>query len=463
MRREKRSALEVISSIDLIAESVASNVQPLNERGAFNKSRRAAGDKIGAGPNKNGRDETPGNSFELGQPEKGTRMLNLTKLYGGVSQPADALRYGHGHGAPKSAAKRKPIVVWNITRRCNLRCVHCYSNSEARHYPGELNWEQMVDVVDDLARFEVPAVLLSGGEPMLHPQFFDLARLVRQRGLRLTVSTNGTMINEEVASQLKEIGVTYVGISLDGIGETHDQFRGRQGTFEKVVGAFEACRSVGQKVGLRLTLTQHTIDDLDQILQFIEDKEIDRVCFYHLVYSGRGGDLTDVKHEDVRVAIDKIMDWTRLWVERGRPREVLTVDQPVDGAYMLMRMKKENAASFSSVKELLEWNGGGRNSSGIGIGNIDTQGNVHPDQFWQALTLGNVKERPFSEIWTQSEDPTLLGLRDRLPRLQGRCEKCRFQSVCGGGFRVRALQAHGDAWADDPGCYLTDEEIGRGV
>ena len=298
---------------------------------------------------------------------------------------------------------------------------------------------------------------------MLHPRFFDLARLVRQRGLRLTVSTNGTMIDENVASQLKGIGVTYVGISLDGIGETHDKFRGRAGTFEKVVRAFAACRSVGQKVGLRLTLTQHTIADLSQILQFIEDNEIDRVCFYHLVYSGRGGDLTDVKHSDVRDAIDKIMDWTRMWVDRGRPREVLTVDQPVDGAYMLMRMKRENAASFASVKELLEWNGGGRNSSGIGIGNIDTQGKVHPDQFWQDLTLGNVKERPFSEIWTQSDDPTLLGLRDRLPRLQGRCEKCRFQSVCGGGFRVRGLQAHGNPWADDPGCYLSDAEISKGV
>lgn len=390
-------------------------------------------------------------------------MLNLTKLYGGVSQPADALRYGHGHGAPKSAAERRPIVVWNITRRCNLKCAHCYSNSEARFYPGELNWEQMEAVVADLQQFKVPAVLLSGGEPMIHPRFFDLASLVRSVGLRLTVSTNGTMIDREAAERLKAIGVTYVGISLDGIGETHDRFRGREGTFDKVKAAFAHCRSVGQKVGLRLTLTQHTIQDLEQILAFIEDNEIDRVCFYHLVYSGRGGDLVDVSHEDTREALDKIMDWTKLWVDRGRAREVLTVDQPVDGAYMLMRMKREGTDRFDDVKELLEWNGGGRNSSGIGIGNIDTQGNVHPDQFWQALTLGNVKERPFSEIWTNNDDPTLKGLRNRLPMLNGRCQDCKMLKVCGGGFRVRALQAHGDPWADDPGCYLTDEEIRAGV
>lgn len=390
-------------------------------------------------------------------------MLNLTKLYAGVSQPADALRYGDGHGAPKSAAQRKPIVVWNITRRCNLKCVHCYSNSDAKFYPGELNWEQMNRVVEDLAAFKVPAVLLSGGEPMIHPRFFDLARLVRSHGLRVTISTNGTRIDEAAAKEFKSIGVSYVGISLDGIGETHDRFRGCSGTFRKVCEAFSHCRAVGQKVGLRLTLTQQTIADLPQIFEFIEENEIDRVCFYHLVYSGRGGDLTDVSHEAVRGALDQTMDWTRRWVERGHPREVLTVDQPADGAYMLMRMKREQSTAFAQVKELLEWNGGGRNSSGIGIGNIDTQGNVHPDQFWQSLDLGNVKDRPFSEIWTQSEDPTLAGLRDRLPRLKGRCQRCQFLNVCGGGFRVRALQSSGDPWADDPGCYLTDEEISQGV
>jgi len=390
-------------------------------------------------------------------------MLNLTRLYGGVSQPADSLRYGHGHGAPKTAAKRRPIVVWNITRRCNLKCVHCYSNSDARFYPGELDWEQMERVVDDLAAFKVPAVLLSGGEPMIHPKFFDLARLIRSKGLRLTVSTNGTLIDQDAAQNLKQIGVTYVGISLDGIGDTHDHFRGRPGTFEKVVQAFKNCVAAGQKVGLRLTLTKHNIRDLDQILDFIEKQGINRVCFYHLVYSGRGADVEDVTHEESRQALDKIMDRTRQWIEQGQPREVLTVDQPVDGAYMLMRMKREGCERFEEVRQMLGWNGGGANSSGVGIGNIDTQGNVHPDQFWQALNLGNVKEKPFSEIWTSQDNPILNGLRNRLPLLNGRCPTCAFKGVCGGGFRVRALQAHGDPWADDPGCYLTDEEIAAGV
>lgn len=386
-------------------------------------------------------------------------MINLTKLYCGVSQSADALRYGHGHGAPNSAKERKPIVVWNITRRCNLKCVHCYSDSDAREYPGELTWEQCQAVIDDLAAYGIPALLLSGGEPLIHPRFFDIATYAREKGIKLTLSTNGTLIDHPTAARLKALQFAYVGISLDGIGATHDQFRGRQGAFEKAVAAFRNCKSVGQKVGLRLTLSANNIADLDQILDFIEREDIERVCFYHLVYSGRGSNVVDVTHEQTRTAIDKIIDRTEQWNDAGKPREVLTVDQPADGAYLYLRMLRENPDRAEEVLSLLKWNGGGTNSSGRGIGNIDTQGNVHPDQFWQSLTLGNVKDRPFSEIWSDNSNGTLAALRDRTKKLEGKCSNCRFLNICGGGFRVRAVQVHGNIWAPDPACYLSNEEI----
>ncbi|MBX7206725.1 MAG: radical SAM protein [Verrucomicrobiaceae bacterium] len=386
-------------------------------------------------------------------------MINLTRLYCDESQPMDSLRYGRGHGSPNSAAERKPIVVWNITRRCNLKCIHCYSDSDAKEYPGELNWDQCVSVIDDLAQFQIPALLLSGGEPTIHPRFFDLAAYARSKGLRLTLSTNGTLIDEEKAARIKELGFSYVGISLDGIGATHDHFRGKQGAFDKAVGAFRNCKKVGQKVGLRLTLSRHNIDDLDQILDFIEREDIERVCFYHLVPSGRGSGLVAVPHEDTRDAVNRILDRTAKWVADGRPREVLTVDQPVDGAYLYLRLLKENPERAQQVIDLLRWNGGGNNSSGTGIGNIDTQGNVHPDQFWQSLNLGNVKERPFSEIWRGKKDDALDALRNRKLHLKGRCHDCRFLDICGGGFRVRALNSTGDMWAPDPACYLSDAEI----
>ncbi|MGV3754854.1 MAG: radical SAM protein [Verrucomicrobiota bacterium] len=386
-------------------------------------------------------------------------MINLTKLYCGVSQSADALRYGHGHGAPNSAAERKPIVVWNITRRCNLKCIHCYSDSDAREYPGELTWEQCQNVIDDLSGYGIPALLLSGGEPLIHPRFFDIATYAREKGLKLTLSTNGTLIDHATAARLKALQFAYVGISLDGIGATHDHFRGRQGAFEKAVSAFRNCKAVGQKVGLRLTLSANNIADLDKILDFIEQEDIERVCFYHLVYSGRGSNVVDVSHEQTRVAIDKIIDRTEQWNDAGKPREVLTVDQPADGAYLYLRMLRENPDRAEEVLNLLKWNGGGTNSSGRGIGNIDTQGNVHPDQFWQSLTLGNVKDRPFSEIWRDQSNGTLAALRDRTKKLEGKCSKCRFLNICGGGFRVRAVQVHGNLWAPDPACYLSNEEI----
>jgi radical SAM protein with 4Fe4S-binding SPASM domain len=386
-------------------------------------------------------------------------MINITKLYCGLSQSADALRYGQGHGAPRTAAERKPIVVWNITRRCNLKCIHCYSDSDAREYPGELNWDQCRGVLDDLADFGVPGVLLSGGEPLIHPRFFDLAAYARGKGLRLTLSTNGTLIDRDAAQRIKDTGFAYVGISLDGIGATHDHFRGREGAFVKSVAAFRHCKAVGQKVGLRLTLSTHNIADLDRILDFIEAEDIDRVCFYHLVYSGRGSNVVDVTHEQTRAAVDKIIDRTALWAASGRPREVLTVDQPADGAYLYLRLREENPARAEEVLDLLRWNGGGAHGSGTGIGNIDTQGNVHPDQFWQSLTLGNVKERPFSEIWRDTSNETLAALRNRAGRLEGKCAGCRFLDVCGGGFRVRAVQVHGNLWASDPACYLSDDEV----
>ncbi len=386
-------------------------------------------------------------------------MINVTKLLFGTAQPGDALRYGEGFGAPRSAAERKPVVVWNITRRCNLRCLHCYSDSDAREYPGELTFDECRTVIDDLAGYRIPGLLFSGGEPTIHPRFFDLAAYAVEKGLRITISTNGTRIDAPAARRLHALGVAYVGISLDGIGETHDRFRGRTGAFEKAVSGFRHCREVGQKSGLRLTLTPHTVADLPTILDFIEKEDIRRVCFYHLVYSGRGTNLGLLSPQATRSSLEQIAEAARRWYHEGKPREVLTVDQPADGIFFWWYARRNLPDRAAEIERLLAWNGGGSHGSGIGLANIDSQGRVHPDQFWQDCILGNVREKPFSEIWTETADPVLAGLRDRLPRLSGRCGTCRFRKLCGGGFRVRAWQRYGDPWAEDPGCYLTEEEI----
>ena len=405
-------------------------------------------------------------------------MINITKLWTGTAQPADHIRYGLGHGShmpnsstasctPTSSRARKPIVVWNITRTCNLRCVHCYADSHAERYPGELSWEQCCAVIDDLADYKVNALLLSGGEPLLHPQLPQILQRATDKGLKVTISTNGTRITPDMARMFKDLGVAYVGISLDGIGAVHDKFRGVQGAFDGAIRGFKLCEEVGQKTGLRLTLTRNNVQSMEQILNFIEQEGIQRVCFYHLVPTGRGVDVASLKPEEARAALDMLIARAEAWHAAGQTRELLTVTQPADGIYLLLRQLREGHPQAAETLRLLSWNGGGANSSGRGIANIDTQGNIHPDQFWQGVTLGNVKTQKFSDVWEAAQEPSAAVLQElrgsddpleRQKKLSGRCATCKHFALCGGGFRTRAAFANGHWYGSDPGCYLTDEE-----
>jgi radical SAM protein with 4Fe4S-binding SPASM domain len=399
-------------------------------------------------------------------------MIDISVLYGGLETPSTPHRYGRritqidppAHqrmAVARSAAERRPIVVWNLTRTCNLRCVHCYTDSAARKYPDELTTEQCKAVLDDLAAFRVPAVLFSGGEPLVRQDVFELAEYARGLGLHVVISTNGTLIRRETAERFAALKLAYVGISLDSaIPAVHDEFRGQAGAFQKSMEGFRHCVAAGQKVGLRLTLTRHTAQDLGRIFDFIEREGIDRACFYHLCPAGRGKSLATLSATESRAAMDVIFDRTRDLAERGKRVEILTVDNHCDGPYLYLRMRRENHPRAAQVYEMLRWNGGGRYSSGVGIANIDFFGNVHADQFSMFRTFGNVKVRPFSAIWQDTSDPIMAGLKDRLPLLTGRCAACRFKEVCGGSLRARAEVMTGDPWAADPGCYLTDDEIG---
>ena len=316
----------------------------------------------------------------------------------------------------------------------------------------------------------MPSLLLSGGEPLVHPRFFDLVDTASAANLKLTISTNGTLITPEKAARLKAAKVSYVGISLDGIGAIHDEFRRKEGAFDAAVRGFRACHEVEQKTGLRLTLTRHNVENIEQILDFIEQEDIQRVCFYHLVPAGRGSSLQVLTPTESRHAIDTLIKRVETWHRQGITRELLTVAQPADGAYLLLRMEQEGHPNLEEARRLLAWNGGGANSSGRGIANIDTQGNVHPDQFWQDITLGNVKQMPFSQIWdgrNEASASTLSDIRsigqlsatERQTRMNGPCASCRWFSLCGGGFRTRAAFGdNGGLWGSDPGCYLNEAE-----
>jgi 12,18-didecarboxysiroheme deacetylase len=391
-------------------------------------------------------------------------MIGISKLYCATVEPSDALRYNRDSGAMPShllqfSRDKRPVVVWNVGRRCNLRCIHCYSHSRDIDYTGELTTQEAEAFIDDAAEFKAPVMLFSGGEPLMRPDLYRLAKRARAGGMRAVISTNGTRITEKVAEELKEIGLSYVGVSLDGLRETNDAFRGVKGAFDNALAGIRNCKKAGIKVGLRFTINKRNVHDIPGIFQLLDNEDIPRVCFYHLVYAGRGTKLVkeDLDHAKTRETVDLIIDKTAELHRKGNPKEVLTVDNHADGVYLYLRMLQEKSERAADVLSLLRMNGG--NNTGIAIGCVSWDGSVHADQFWRHYSFGNVRQRKFSEIWTDTSDPVMAGLKDRKKLLKGKCARCVWKDVCNGNFRVRAEAVHNDIWAEDPACYLTEEEI----
>ena len=354
----------------------------------------------------------------------------------------------------------KPVVIWNLTRRCNLRCRHCYTTSADVHFPGELSHEQAMGVLDDLAAFKVPALILSGGEPLSRFDFFQLAERARALDFRhLSLSTNGTRVAEHI-DRIAGLEFDYVGISLDGIGAMNDWFRGQDGAFAAALAGVRACKARGVKVGLRFTITEDNAAMLSDMLALCDSEGVDKFYLSHLVYAGRGDKHRgeDTEHRRTRHAMDLLIDRAWVAVAEDQPLEIVTGNNDADAVYFLNWVSRNFDADKAAhvAEHLRAWGG---NSSGLGVANIDPLGRVHPDTYWSDYTVGSVKDTPFSTLWTGA-DPMLATLRQRPRPLKGRCGACVFKDICGGNTRIRALQVSGDPWAEDPACYLDAAEIG---
>jgi radical SAM protein with 4Fe4S-binding SPASM domain len=349
------------------------------------------------------------------------------------------------------------VVVWNWTRACNLRCAHCYASAQLGRAPGELDTSEALALIEEFADLRVPALILSGGEPLARPDALELLAAARQRGLRCTLSTNGTLINEARAQRIAEAGVVYVGVSIDGPRDLHDRWRGKQGAYDRTMAAVGHLRRLGVRVGLRFTLHAGNVDHVPDVLDLVEEHGLQRICFYHLVPAGRGSGL-DPLHLDrqrTRATLDLLLDRSRRWLAEGRDVELLTVDNHSDGPYAVLWADRWMPERASAIGAMLTRNGGNR--SGRAIVAIDPQGKVHPDQFSPGVVLGDVREARFSAIWRDGNDE-LHRLRDRAAHLRGRCATCRWLSLCNGNLRARAAAA-GDPWGPDPDCVLTDAEV----
>ena len=388
-------------------------------------------------------------------------LIGFTKLLCGTATISDVMRERHGHGAMPAnllqfSSERSPVVVWNITSQCNLKCRHCYIEATEAAKDNEMTTADGMAFIDDLAEMKVPVLMFSGGEPLVRPDLFELAAYAVEKGLRIVLSTNGTLIDDFTAQLIKEAGFQYVGVSIDGCEETHDMFRGEKGAFAAAIAGIRAAKAAGNRTGVRFTLNSLNKRDLPAVLDLIEQEKIDRFCMYHLVYAGRGGDMKnldvtlDEKREVAQLLIDKALDFDR----RGVELEILTTDNHADGLYLLDYIAKTNPARVPEVRQLLELHGGC--SAGDRMADVDYLGNVHPCQFWSDLTLGNVRERKFSEIWNDLEanDGILARLRTKPAQLNAQCGKCSQNRLCG-GCRIRA-SVDGDIWGDDPACFWTD-------
>jgi Fe-coproporphyrin III synthase len=353
-----------------------------------------------------------------------------------------------------------PVVIWNLIRRCNLTCKHCYAISADKDFPGELSKQQVFDVMEDLKGFKVPALILSGGEPLLRPDFYEISRRAKSLGFYAGLSTNGTLIDESQIDEIDDINYDYVGVSIDGMKDTHDKFRRLDGAFDKSMHGIRLCRDRGLKVGLRFTMTQDNAAELDDMLDLLDREGIDRFYFSHLNYAGRGNHnrKDDAFFQMTRRAMDTLFERCLDGIRNGEQKEIVTGNNDADGVYLLMWIEKNFPEHAAHMREkLVQWGG---NASGVNVANIDNVGEVHPDTMWWHYNLGNVKDRLFSEIWADTSDPLMAGLKSNPRPLKGRCAACCHVDICGGNTRVRADQITGDPWAEDPACYLDDDEIG---
>jgi heme d1 biosynthesis radical SAM protein NirJ len=353
-----------------------------------------------------------------------------------------------------------PVVIWNLIRRCNLTCKHCYSISADRDFPGELSTKEIFAIMDDLKGFGVPVLILSGGEPLLRPDIFDISHRAKEMGFYVGLSTNGTLIDDGNIDRITAAGYDYVGISIDGLRETHDRFRRLAGAFDASMQGIRLCRKHGIKVGMRFTMTQDNAYELPLLLRLMEEENVDKFYFSHLNYAGRGNinRKHDVVLDTTRWAMDLLFETCWNYQHEGKHKEFVTGNNDADGVYLLFWVKRHFPDRVDHMRaKLAQWGG---NASGVNIANIDNLGNVHPDTFWWDYNLGNVRERPFSQIWPDTSDPLMAGLKARPRSVKGRCGQCQYFDICGGNTRVRAYQLTGDPWAEDPACYLSDEEIG---
>lgn len=355
------------------------------------------------------------------------------------------------------------LVVWNYTYACNLRCKHCYS-SAGKPSPEELTTEEALRTVDQLADAYVVAVSFSGGEPLMRRDFFDVARYAADKGLYVSLATNGTLIDDDVAGRLRDSGVEYVDVSLDGANpETHDIFRGVPGSFERAIRGIKACVKAGLYTCVAMTVTKHNLSEVPKVVELAKKLKAKRFLAFNFVPTGRGKvaiDLDPTPQEREAVLKALYCELIKSVTGKGGIETFSTAPQFARVAIESFQTNESiiPAAHYGglvgSTKLLADFIGG------CGAGRIycslSPEGYVEPCVFLP-IRVGDLKKESFEDVWRNSK--VFNELRDK-DLLKGSCADCKYRFVCG-GCRARAYGYCGDYLASDPGCIYERESMRR--
>jgi len=335
------------------------------------------------------------------------------------------------------------MIAWEVTRSCNLACVHCRASAERGPYPGELSTGECIRIMDEIASFSKPVIILTGGEPLLRSDIFDLARYGSSKGFRMVMATNGTLITEETVQAMKASGIQRISISLDGPNpETHDAFRKVKGSFEESLRGVEMAKKGGLEFQINTTITRANLHLIAEILQLAVNLGAVAHHIFLLVPTGRGKELQD--QEISGLDYEKTLHW--FYEQRDRvPLQLKATCAPHYYRILRQRAKKEGKKITPKEYGLDAMTRGCL--GGISFCFISHVGQVQPCGYLE-LDCGNVRKKSFKEIWETSG--VFQNLRNT-DGYQGKCGRCEFRKVCG-GCRARAYESLGDYMAEEPYC-----------
>jgi radical SAM protein with 4Fe4S-binding SPASM domain len=380
-------------------------------------------------------------------------MINISRLLR-VKETALDVEKHHNKGADKVpkhliryANTKAPMVIWNITRKCNFSCDMCHLGSAPEAESDELTTQEAIEFIDLMASMNVPMVSVYGGEPLTRDDFFTLAGHAHNRGLRIILSSNAALITKETARKIAESGITYVGIDMDGfaqIGGGMDVIAG----LEKALPAMDHLKDAGVGCGVRITIGSFNLSQMPSITKAIEDAGLKRFAVCQHI---EGKAWKTVK-EERRVIMDFLIDYAM----KNPQMEVVTEQLYNDGVYLLQCVAEREPEHAAEAEKLLARQGGC--PAGDRIVNVDYRGNVHLCPYWQRRTIGNIREKKLSDIWFDEKREILTMMKDKTHYLRDKCGRCRHNHLCR-GCGARAEVTCGDPFGEDPACYLTEVEI----